>query len=727
MSSFRMNDITLANWSFINAIGQDWLEATDEAGTTMPPNWAELLPALDLWLRVSDDEVHQVSSLIPTLDWTGGLLGVRVAIEPKDTDALYRDFREAWRSSDRLKNPIEEADAGVDQELEPAGSPLPGSSIEAFTSLRLWPNDLVDFLGKRLGTYFVLNHYVLDPAKLTIPENNLAAPQELPDGALVLGSNPLENLIRIDEINAQRGLGERRAQPQETTNGAVNDSAKLSKQLSDYYSNHLNPSELPDISDLAALGTIADAQHEFDKRLAEAFKDALLEMENLGYPGVTDPRILVASKLSTSDSLNHESAVSFAVDVVGEAATDLQLPEGHNGLGYQNLISMVFRLMSFRDRWMRVGKADQKRRSLPIEPIHLVLIEEPEAHLHVQVQQVFAKKAFDVLRNHADLGESSRLTTQLVISTHSSHVAHELPFSALRYFRRLPAGSQKIVPTSSVISLGAVFGPADQTEQFVTRYLRAQHAEMFFADAVILVEGPAERMLVPNFIRDHFNFLNSAYVTLLEIGGSHAHRLRPLIDALQIPTLVITDIDATKNSTGVPVCRREGQVTSNPTLKNWSGLPPEIDALLDASEASKVLTGDQLFAVRFAYQSPVETAIPPNLQTGIALPGTFEDALAFENVGFFASLEGDGLTRKFRDALAARLSIEETAAQLFADLKDAKKAEFALDVIASNDFSAVKVPSYISDGLEWLEGKLKKQAAATAETIVVVDPGDTDA
>lgn len=47
------------------------------------------------------------------------------------------------------------------------------------------------------------------------------------------------------------------------------------------------------------------------------------------------------------------------MDVIAEdgAATPvLRLPEA-NGLGYQNLISMIFRLMSFRDAWMRVGKA----------------------------------------------------------------------------------------------------------------------------------------------------------------------------------------------------------------------------------------------------------------------------------------------------------------------------------------------------------------------------------
>lgn len=70
-----------------------------------------------------------------------------------------------------------------------------------------------------------------------------------------------------------------------------------------------------------------------------------------------------------------------------------------------------------------------------------------------------------------------------------------------------------------------VFGSESENERFVTRYLRAQHTDLFFADAAILVEGAAERMLVPNFIRAHYDELNQCYITLLEIGGSHAHRL----------------------------------------------------------------------------------------------------------------------------------------------------------------------------------------------------------
>lgn len=124
---------------------------------------------------------------------------------------------------------------------------------------------------------------------------------------------------------------------------------------------------------------------------------------------------------------------------------------------------------------MREGKA--KDTNTVIEPMHLVLVEEPEAHLHIQVQQVFIRQAYKVLTNHKFLKQNLNFTTQLVISTHSSHIAIETTFGNLRYFKRLPEGTECAVATSKVINLSDVFGDSDQTNKFVTRYLQSTHCD----------------------------------------------------------------------------------------------------------------------------------------------------------------------------------------------------------------------------------------------------------
>lgn len=709
-SSFEMYDFTLCHWPAIIALGEAWIaaHAAGELVDLVVDPWVSILPTLDLWLYVETGEMHHVRELIPTLDWQGGRLGVRLRYEPKDCELLYQDFMGAMNDANAMKVAAIAATAAEHPEGDLPSEP---------PKLTVWPQNLVDFLSKRLSTHFTIRAYSLDPAKIDAPDKTQARPQALPASTPPIEGDPLSGLIRVHDIPAQRGFGEeRRGQDDEDAPAAATGSP-LSEQLRSYYAKHLDPTKAPDPKDLGALQAIEAAQDAFDKRLTESFKAAFTEVEGMGYPGVTDPRPRVSTQLKAIDGLNHSAAISFEVDVIAEdgAPTPLmRLPEANNGLGYQNLISMIFRLMSFRDAWMRVGKASKGVTITRTEPLHLVLVEEPEAHLHAQVQQVFIKKAYAVLREHEDLRENEKLRTQLVISTHSSHVAHESSFACLRYFRRLPAGMAANVPVSTVVNLSEVFGHGSETERFVTRYLRARHADLFFADAVILVEGPAECMLVPNFIRAHYDELNQCYITLLEIGGSHAHRLKPLIDHLGLLTLIITDID-TIDDEGRSVQPKKGanQKTNNTTLKTWVPSVEDVDSLMELGFANKILRidGDPLFAVRVAYQKPLAVTASPSTPPEPAYPYTFEDALVLENLVFFSALAGPGLVRKFREAIASDGGVTAMGKGMYDALKTGKKAEFALEVLEAEKFEDITVPGYIAEGLEWLLQQLKKKRA----------------
>jgi len=706
---FEVHDFTLSHWHSVNALGASWIAARDTGDIVdlVVDPWVDVLPTLDLWLQVEVGEMHYVRDLIPTLDWEGGRLGVRLRYEPKDLDALYKDFMSAVANAEAIKAAALAAAALESPDADPAPKP---------PKLTVWPENLIDFLSKKLSTHFTIRIYSLDPAKLVSPERSQARPQALPAISLAIDGAPLGGLIRVHDIPAQRGFGGEQPNQDDEGAPATAASGRLSDQLRSYYAKHLDPTKGPDPKDLGALQAIEAAQDAFDKKLTESFEAAFSEVEGMGYPGVTDPRPRVSTRIKAIDGLNHSAAVSFEVDVIDEdgATTPLlRLPEANNGLGYQNLISMIFRLMSFRDAWMRVGKASEGEDAPNIEPLHLVLVEEPEAHLHAQVQQVFIKKAYAVLRAHEDLGKSTKLRTQLVVSTHSSHMAHETSFSCLRYFRRLPAGMAANVPVSTVVNLSEVFGPKSETERFVTRYLRAQHADLFFADAAILVEGPAERMLVPNFVRAHYDELNQCYVTLLEIGGSHAHRLKPLINHLGLLTLIITDLDTLDSTGGASVqpAKGVGQKTNNATLKTWVPHIEDVDALMDANDEVKTLRagGDPLFAVRVAYQAPLAVIPPGADEPEPAYPYTFEDALAFENLALFSTLQGTGLVRKFRDAIEAGGGTAAIGQRMYQALKNGKKAEFALDVLEIENFDEITMPRYIAEGLEWLLKQLKKK------------------
>ncbi len=475
-----VTDFTLSNWSALNQYAESWL-STDpkELNGQDISDWIPYCPSLDVWLDAGVEDVHRVAHLIPTLNWKGEPLGIRLTYEPKDIEKLRENFLQDFRAIDELR---------TDE-----------------TKLSFWPRDLKDYLNRKLSDSFVIRAYILDPKKIS-------ATQDLPKEATPLENDPFNGLFKVDTIEAQRGFTDPNSEQ-------VNTGITLSSQLQEYYIRHLNPTDLPDDEDLPALKAIEEAQEEFDKKLDKSFKGALGEIQALGYPGFNDPDVKLSSRVNPIKGLEHDAAVIFDIQKQGFNNHTFSLPEQYNGLGYKNLIHIVFKLITFRDRWQRIGKAQKRRTAndVAIEPIHLVLVEEPEAHLHAQVQQVFIRKAYEVLRKDID----EQFTTQMVLSTHSSYIAHEAGFEKLRYFKRKAAVSISDVPEAEVVDLSSVFGSGKKkatedeqilnTQKFVSRYLKTTHCDLFFANGIILVEGAAERMLLPHFINYNYDkcYVNS--------------------------------------------------------------------------------------------------------------------------------------------------------------------------------------------------------------------------
>jgi len=571
----------------------------------------DIFPTMDLWFHVEDDDIYRVGQLLPTLDWAGGNLGVRLRYEIKDIAKLFAEYKQA---RERIKHKAE-----------------------------IFPKNMMDFLSKKLSGHFILRYYLLDPNhKDDIqPQISLGDPLE---------NSPLDNLMKIDIINAQRGMNDENADTEQ------NENRKLSNLLTSYYSNHLDPNkgEISD-DDLNAIEKLNEATSNFTETMKTSFEPALNELSEIGYPPFGTPNITINPQIKTADSINHSNALQYKAD------DNLFLPENYNGLGYQNLIFMTFKMICFRDSWLKYGK--QKTEADKIAPIHLVLIEEPEAHLHPQAQQVFIKKAYQVLTSRKEINDG-KLTTQMIVSTHSSHIVHECDFEQLRYFKRDFTAK---IPSTNVVNLTNIFGSDWETKRFVTRYIKLNHCDLFFADATILIEGDAERILMPHFISKH-EHLTQSYICILTIGGSHAYRLRPLIESLCIPTLIITDLDPVEggSSKKIPSKLNAGQKTCNTTLKTWIPKQESIDKLLSATEHDK--ESNDTFPLKVAYQTTEGEQ-------------TFEDAIKNENLH---------LSDKINNSLP--------------------KAEKALNLLYIEEFeTSLNTPHYIESGLIWLDNILQNK------------------
>lgn len=680
---FTLKEFTATNWAAINEIGEKWLEhdSVDEA-LLDSHQWDNIVPSMDVWINVEDGEQYRVNHLIPSLSsWDGKKVGVRGQYEPKDVKKLYTVYKDAKIKAKTLE--------GTD-EWEKAGSP------------DLYPKNLCDFLGKGLNLreYFDVKYYIIDPS---LDPDNEDEVQSTPDNEI--GNNPLDGLIKVDTILASRDFSD----PEGQTDSDID---TLSKQFQQYYKSSGQEDEELTCEGLKLLGGIVTANKTYDEKLKKTFEVPVGELKNINYPGFQNPEIRIRSKIQIEESIKHDSAVQFAI----QGMEELVLPEKYNGLGYRNLISIYLKLIDFREKWLKELSEGKN-----IEPIHIVFVEEPEAHLHAQAQQVFVKKAFEALCNNKLIEENPWLSTQLVLSTHSNHVVNELDLNCMRYFKRVIDVGEKI-PVSKVVNLSSTFGTDDEAKQFVTRYIRLTHCDIFFSDAVIFVEGPAEKILVPSFLAKAG--LDSYYISVIEVNGRHAHSFRKLIEKIGIATLIVTDIDATdtkiedgkEKHPSVITAKGNDYKTGNPSIKSWLSGKEQIDDLLALDGKEKLVNN-----VRIAFQTPVNVKWDKNKDDLTEVcPYTFEDALIFTNLELFRQegLKKMGTITTIANLLKHSNSANELQNKIFKKLESKsgfQKADFAISLLYKDDFVDLVAPVYIQEGLEWMKSYLDSNGNRNGE------------
>ncbi len=670
--NLRIRDVSKQNWKSISAIGTELEDEKIEKEKLdgLAVSLAGLLPSLDVTIDAKASEAYKARDILPHLEWRGGSLAVRIAYEPENIAVLQSDFLKAR------------------------------SVISGTEDVSLWPKDLFDYLekGRNFSKHFKQSHYILSledgnaSKDESTDENNSSTEPSLQPIKL----SAISKLVRVDVISEQRGLG---SEDGIEKNGAFSEKQRLNKLMREYYDRFLNPEDFPEAADLEVLKKQQEMEDGFTKRLEQQFKAPLKELEDMGYPGIGgNPSVEIAAKISGTDALQKSSSVRYRFDK-SDADT---LPESYLGLGYQNLIYLTFRLLEFRDKWMRVGKSASSDDELAeqIEPIHLVLLEEPEVNLHAQVQRVFVAKAYETLRNHPELGCKSEFHTQLVVSTHSSHIVNDVDFRDLLYFRRNSHTNKIGMDHSIVESMSDLFDD-DRTElKFVRKHLKLTHCDIFFADGVIFVEGQAERLLVPEFIAQGFDALSRRYISILEVNGAHTHKYKDLIEKLGVATLIITDLDSVDaDGKSCAPERNKNQKTNNNTLKSWHPKKPSIDDLVDLPKDDR--EAERLNAPTFvAYQKPIK------LDDQEVLGRTFEDALIlanFENE-YFQQID------KIKDAKTVfEKGSKPLSKSLFEYVQKLTKGDFAFNClfhIAENDANSFVAPEYICEGLEWLTSEL---------------------
>jgi putative ATP-dependent endonuclease of OLD family len=387
--------------------------------------------------------------------------------------------------------------------------------------------------------------------------------------------------------------------------------------------------------------------HDANKGIAESPSvEAIAEAIDKSFKAVTGPAFSMDVGLGVAEP--SFQAIVRALRILMSNAAMNQFDPSSNGLGLNNILYVSILIEYFYRRLAQQKSAGQ-----------IILFEEPEAHLHPQLQLTL----FNAL---------SALPFQSILTTHSTHITAQADLNS--YVVLTQTGKPAVA-----YSVPAKNGELDEDDiSDLERYLDATKSNLLYARKVMLVEGPAELFLIPALIKKVKGIdLAREGVSVIPIYGVHFDVYARLFseDGLPKKCAIVTDGDL-KPSDAVP------------DLEGEDDLPPPPD--LEKLKNDWV----QVFSCK------------TTLERALVFPGTLEMfARAAEEIGapIVAGRLREGL-HTIQDGLEEREEKQLLSSLRKTVLNTAKrfgKARFA-QVVARHVACAEALPKYLRDAVGWL-------------------------
>lgn len=223
------------------------------------------------------------------------------------------------------------------------------------------------------------------------------------------------------------------------------------------------------------------------------------------------PRIEINSNLSddfkqTLKALNIRAGELMDEDYIGDL--------NEMSLGGANLLYLALKLEEY-------SKLDHDQN----KAAHFLLIEEPEAHLHNHIQ----KTLFQKYHYHEN--------TQIILTTHSSHISSSSSLNSVNIVY-LQNNCCEVSQPSTGLDVNEV--------RKIERYLDATRSTLLFAKSVILVEGDAELILIPEMVKKVFGItLDEIGVSIINVGSTQFTNIARLFSEERIKRkcAIVTDND----------------------------------------------------------------------------------------------------------------------------------------------------------------------------------------
>ncbi|WP_409229261.1 ATP-dependent nuclease [Gudongella sp. SC589] len=226
-----------------------------------------------------------------------------------------------------------------------------------------------------------------------------------------------------------------------------------------------------------------------------------------------------------------------ALKLIVEDETGFKVPVNQNGLGYNNLIyiSLLLAKMQKDSSGEYLGSNAKS--------FSILAIEEPEAHLHPNMQYKFLK----FLKKNQE-----NQVRQIFITSHSPNITAAVELDDLIV---LCKDKDEI----NIAYPGKVFTDSEEdiiSKNYVQRFLDVTKSDMLFAKNIIFVEGISEQLLIPEFARMIDKDLVDSHTSIINLGGRYFEHFLKLFDtansnyAIKKKIACITDVDPVKKKKG---------------------------------------------------------------------------------------------------------------------------------------------------------------------------------
>ena len=343
------------------------------------------------------------------------------------------------------------------------------------------------FLALFSSNYFVLNFYPIgreEPAK----------------------EFSLSSLLKVDTIEAN----------------TVKNDKTLSQAYNKIVSTYIKNNDIEEINSLVG-GINYQVKGMIDANIKDILQSAVSSIESIKnlkmnlHPDVTLEKIFANSIIYEYQEGNNN------------------IPESQFGMGYTNLMVIIAKIVDYIELY---SKKDING------SVNILCIEEPESFMHPQMQELFIKNISKAIATL--LGKKQQLDTfQIIITTHSTHILNSKIQSGntlnnISYLGQ--AGVNNIIKNISDDAIVSGRNIDKKAYEYIKKYLRLEVSDIFFADAVVLVEGVSEETYLRYEIDKH-PILKKHHIKVYRIDGAYAHQFISLLDLLEIKTVIFTDLD----------------------------------------------------------------------------------------------------------------------------------------------------------------------------------------